>query len=352
MRDHGDRLRLVLATPLDEALCRLVEELEPRVDLVREHDLLPPMRSPGDHGGDPSWGRTDDQQSRFEELVDSAQALYGIPDLSSTALARTVRANPQLRWVQTMAAGGASQVAAARLDPDDLERVRFTTSAGVHAGTLAEFSLFGLLAGAKTLPRLIAQQQRRSWSERWEMGQLHEQTVLVVGLGSIGRQTARLLAGLGARVIGANRSQVEVEGVQRVVGLEELAHVAAEVDAVVVTLPGADSTTGLLGSGFFTALRPGATIVNVGRGTVIDEAALVAALLEGTVGFAALDVTAIEPLPQDSPLWAMPNVLISPHTAALSPSEDRRIAVLAAENARRLLDGEPLRNLVRPQDLG
>ncbi|MCL3859506.1 D-2-hydroxyacid dehydrogenase [Actinotalea sp. K2] len=346
-----DRLRMVLATPLEEELCVLFEELEPRVELVRDHSLLPPMRHPGDHGGDPSWSRTPEQQARFEELVDSAEALYGIPDVSSAALARTVAANPRLRWVQTMAAGGASQVGAAGLAPQDLDRVTFTTSAGVHSGTLAEFALFGLLAGAKTLPRLLDQQRSRTWSGRWAMGQLHQQTVLVVGLGNIGRQTAQLLTAVGARVIGANRSAIEVEGVERVVGLDQIAEVAPEADAIVVTLPGAPATEGLVGERVLGALRRGATVVNVGRGTVIDEPALVRALQDGAVGFAALDVTEVEPLPAESPLWGLPNALISPHTAALNPLEDRRIAELTAENARRLLDGETLRNVVGPDDL-
>ncbi|WNB85899.1 D-2-hydroxyacid dehydrogenase [Cellulomonas sp. ATA003] len=309
------------------------------------------MRQPGDHGGDPAWRRTPEQQARFDALVDSAEALYGIPDVSSQALARTVAANPGLRWVQTMAAGGAASVAAADLDADALERVTFTTSAGVHAGTLAEFALFGVLAGAKTLPRLIAQQHAHEWPARWFMGQVREQTVLVVGLGAIGRETARLLRAVGARVLGANRSPVEVEGVERVVGLDRLADVAADADAVVVTLPGAAATTGLVDAAVLAALRPGATVVNVGRGTVIDEDALVAALRDGSVGCAVLDVTAVEPLPGDSPLWDLPNVLLSPHTAALSVEEDRRIAELTAENARRLLDGETLRNVVAPEDL-
>lgn len=349
--DQGQRLRMVLATPLDEDLCVRFEELEPRVELVRDHSVLPPMRHAGDHSGDPAWHRTPEQQARFDALVDSAEALYGIPDVSSAALARTVAANPRLRWVQTMAAGGASQVAAAGLSQAELARVSFTTSAGVHAGTLAEFAVFGLLAGAKSLPRLIAQQRHHDWSARWAMGQLHEQTVLVVGLGSIGRQTAQLLAALGARVVGANRSAVEVPSVERTVRLDALAEGAQDVDAIVVTLPGAAATTGLVGAEVFAAARRGATVVNVGRGTVIDEPALVAALRDGAVGFAALDVTAVEPLPADSPLRDMPNVLISPHTAALSPAEDRRIAELTADNARRLLDGEPLRNLVDPADL-
>ena len=347
----GRRLRMVLATPLDEELCRLVEQIEPRVELVRDHDLLPPMRQPGDHSGDPAWRRTPEQQARFDELVDSAEALYGIPDVSAEALARTVHANPGLRWVQTMAAGGAATVAAAGLGADELERVTVTTSAGVHAGTLAEFAVFGVLAGAKSLPRLLDDQRRHVWPERWFMGQVREQTVVVVGLGAIGQETARLLDALGARVLGANRSVRDVPGVERVVGLDALADVAAGADAVVVTLPGAAGTTGLVDAAVLAVLRPGATVVNVGRGSVIDEPALVDALRSGQVGCAVLDVTAVEPLPADSPLWDLPTVLLSPHTAALSTQEDRRIAELTAENARRFLDGEALRNVVRPEDL-
>jgi phosphoglycerate dehydrogenase-like enzyme len=343
-------LRMVLATPLSEELCRRFEELEPRVELVRDHDLLPPMRYPGDHSGDPAFRRTPDQQARFDALLDSAEALYGIPDVSPRALARTVAANPRLRWVQTMAAGGAAQVAAAGLADADVDRVTFTTSAGVHAGTLAEFALFGVLAGAKDLPRLTAQQRAHEWPGRWFMGQVREQTVLVLGLGAIGRETARLLTAVGARVLGANRSEGAVDGVERVVGLDRLAEVAAEADALVVTLPGAPATDRLVDASVLRALKPGATVVNVGRGTVIDEDALVDALRSGPVGCAVLDVTAVEPLPADSPLWDLPNVVISPHTAALSVEEDRRIAELTAENARRLLDGEPLLNVVDPRD--
>ena len=139
---------------------------------------------------------------------------------------------------------------------------------------------------------------------------------------------------------------VEHPGVQRVVHPDDLVTVAGELDAVVTTLPGTAATTGLFGAAFFDALRPGATVVNVGRGTVVDEPALIAALRAGQVGFAALDVFAAEPLPGHSPLWDMPNVLVSRHTAALSVQEDRRIAELFARNARRLLDGEELLNRI------
>ena len=127
---------------------------------------------------------------------------------------------------------------------------------------------------------------------------------------------------------------------------DRLLSVAPEVDAVVNTLPGTSATDHLLSRRFFDALRPGATLVNVGRGTVVDEAALLDALESGRVGFAALDVFETEPLPVESPLWTHENVLVSPHTAALGAAEDRRIAELFAANATRLLDGESLLNRV------
>lgn len=341
-----ERLRVVVATPLSEELCELIESAEPRIELVRDQELLPPMRHPADFSGDPSFSRRPEQQTRFESMIDSADALYGIPDVDPKALRRTIEANPKLKWVQVMAAGGGGQVKAAELTAEQLERIAFTTSAGVHGGPLAEFAVFGVFAGAKMLPRLNAQQRAHEWSGRFEMKQVSEQTVLVFGLGGIGAEVARLLSGLGAHIIGTSRHESPVERVDELVHPDSIADVAGRVDAVVVALPGTAATDRLLGASFFESLRPGTTLVNVGRGTVVDELALVSALREGTIGFAALDVVASEPLDSDSPLWDMPNVLISPHTAALSPLEDRRIAELFAANATRFLDGSDLLNRV------
>ncbi|MFF3371696.1 D-2-hydroxyacid dehydrogenase [Streptomyces sp. NPDC002680] len=340
------RLRVAVAAPLSEENCARVRQLEPRIDLVVDHALLPPMRWPADFAGDPAWRRTPRQQRAYEALLDSADALYGIPDVDPSALARTVRANPGLRWAHIMAAGGGSQVKAAELSPEELDRVAFTTSAGVHGQPLAEFAVFGVLAGAKGLPRLNRQQRDREWSGRWTMNQVSEQTVLVLGLGGIGRVVAAKLYALGARVVGTSRRDVDVPGVAEVVHPGRLVGVAPTVDAVVNTLPGTAATEHLLGKRFFDALRPGATLVNVGRGTVVDEAALIDALDSGRVGFAALDVFGTEPLPADSPLWDHDHVLVSPHTAALSAAEDRLIAELFAANATRLLDGDSLLNRV------
>ncbi|MGJ0389349.1 D-2-hydroxyacid dehydrogenase [Microbacterium sp. CGR1] len=340
------RLRVVVAAPLAPELCELLTTREPRIDLVVDQTLLPPMRHPADFSGDPSFRRTPAQQTAYEQLVDSADALYGIPDVDPGALARTVRANPSLRWLHTMAAGGGGQVRAAQLTEAELDRVVFTTSAGVHGDALAEFAVFGVFAGAKHLPRLVQQQRDREWSGRWLMSQVSEQTVLVLGLGGIGSSVAAKLSALGATVIGTSRSGASAPGVSRTVHPDDVASILPEVDAVVTTLPGTDATHHVVGRDFFDALRPGVTLVNVGRGTVVDEVALLDALESGVVGFAALDVFEVEPLPTESPLWSHPRVLVSPHTAALDAREDRRIAELFADNATRFLDGAALRNVV------
>lgn len=346
MSETEKSLRVVAAVPLAEELCRLIEELEPRVEVVRDHALMHPMRGPADWSGDPAHVRTPEEQEAFEAMVDSADALFGIPDVDPQALARTVAANPRLRWVMTTAAGGGSQVKAAGLSREDLDRIVFTTSAGVHGGPLAEFAVFGVMAGAKDLPRLLEDQRSRTWPDRWEMRQIDEMTVLVVGLGGIGAECARRFHALGAQVWGTTRSGEPVEGVDRLVPLGELKDAVSQVDAIVVTLPGTEQTHHLIGGEVLAAVKPGAILASVGRGTVIDESELLPALDDGRIAFAALDVFEQEPLDPASPLWSHPRVLVSPHTAALSSKEEERIARRFAENATRLLDGRPLRAVV------
>jgi phosphoglycerate dehydrogenase-like enzyme len=346
----SDRLRVVVATPLAEQHCKLIERLEPRIELVRDQSLYPPMRHPADFSGDPSFRRTPDQQRAFEQMLDSAKVLYGIPDVDPAALKRTADANPGLRGVQTMAAGGGGQVKAAGLTEEQLRRIIFTTSAGVHGGPLAEFAVFGVLAGAKDLPRLLAQQRDRNWTGRWEMRQVSEMTVLVVGLGGIGQQVAQKLSALGATIIGTSRHGRPIEHVDRLVQVGDLESTVPQVDAIVLTLPGTAATEKLIGAEVLAAVKPGTILVNVGRGTVVDEEALLPALRDGRISFAALDVFATEPLPPDSPLWGEPNLLVSPHTAALNAAEDRLIAELFATNATRFLDGDELANKVDTVD--
>ncbi len=341
----SDRLRVVIASPLTRDLVELIARDE-RLEVVWEPELL--------NDPDIDWmvgprQRTPEEQERYEALLDSADVLFGVPDHSGRALGRTVAANPRLRWVHTIPAGGGQQVKAARLAEADLERIVFTTSAGVHATPLAEFAVFGVLAGAKRLPWLLGMQRVKQWGPREPLHLMGETTVLVVGLGSIGRLTATKLTALGCRVVGVHRREVEAD-VERIVPVEQLAAAASEADAIVLALPGTEQTRGMLSAEVLANIKPGATIVNVGRGTTVDEPALVDALQDGRVGLAVLDVTAVEPLPGDSPLWELPNVVLAPHTAAISPHEPRLIAELFAENARRFLEGEPLINVVNTRE--
>lgn len=344
-------VRAVAAGPLSDELADRIRAAEPRLDLVVEQDLLPPQLHPGDHAGDPDFTRSEADERRYRELLDSAEVLYGIPDERPAGLARTLRANPGLRWVQLMPAGGGAQVKAAELTADELERVRFTTTAGVHAVPLAEWCEFGLLAGFKTLPRLLENRAAHRWpDERWMMRRLEGSRVLIVGLGSIGRLVAERLAAQGVHVAGTSRRDVAVAGVEEIVRPADLAARVGDFDGIVVTLPGTDETRHLVSAEVLAAVKPGVTIANVGRGSVIDQDALIEQLRSGRVGFAALDVADPEPLPADSALWALPNVLISPHTAALSDAEDELIADLFARNATRYLDGGPLINAVNTHE--
>ncbi len=339
-------VRAFVASPLTPAHADLIRALAPDLDLVFEPDLIPDPLWAADHVGDPAYTRTPEQRARYDAHCASAEILYGLPDNSPAKLAEVVASNPRLRWVQTMAAGGGSQVKAANLADADLARVTFTTSAGVHAVPLAEFSVFGVLAGAKGLPRLQGQQAAHEWGPRWTMRHVSQLTVVVVGLGHIGRQCVASFAALGARVIGVNRSIRDVPGAERVVTTDRLLEVAAEADALVLTLPDALGTPGLVSREVLEATRPGCIVTNVGRGLTVDEPALVELLASGHLAFAALDVTAVEPLPSDSPLWDLSNVLIAPHCAALDDEEPRLIAELFADNARRLIAGDAMRNVV------
>ena len=344
------QLRVAVATPLTAELAGEIVQREPRIELIFEPDLLPEARYPGDHVGDPDFNRSAADSARFHAILDSADALYGVPDEKPAELRRTADANPRLRWVHTMPAGGGGQLRAAQLSFDQLQRIIVSTSAGVHAEPLAEFAIFGLLSGAKSLTRLSALKGRREWPDRWTMPLLSEQRVLVVGLGNIGKAVARKAHALGASVSGVSRRPRDIPEVGEVFIPEELPDRVGEFDAIVVTLPGTDKTRHLLGESVLSRVRPGSTIVNVGRGSVIDEKALTRALDEGRIGLAALDVFEHEPLDRESPLWSHPAALISPHTAGLTHAEDILIARLFAENATRLLDGRELRNRVNTDE--
>jgi len=339
---------VLIATPLEAELVQRIERAEPRATVLFEPELLPPPRYPSDHAGVAGFERDEAGERRWRELLDRAEVLFGIPGESAEELARVVREHGGVRWIQAMYAGAGQQVRAAGLTPEELERVAVTSTSGVHAGPLAEFAMLGLLAFTKDLPRLLRDKRRRHW-DHYPVRELAGQTLLVVGLGEIGMEVARQASCLGMHVIGVRRRRGRrSKWVAEVHAVDALPDLLPQADAVVATLPGTSATERLFDREMIGRMRPGAVFVNVGRGTVVDERALTEALLAGHLAGAALDVFATEPLPLDSALWDLPNVLLSPHTAALSAHENERIVELFADNLRRYLDGDPLRHRVDP----
>ncbi len=311
-------------------------------------DLLPPQRFVSDHRGPDGFVRAAAGEREWQSLLSQASIAFGIPGDDPAGLARLAAVAPGLRWVQGTAAGAGEQVGAAGLSPAVLDRLLVTSAAGVHAVPLAEFAIFGLLALAKDVDRLNEANAAREWRPRWPMRLLAGSQVVIVGLGGIGRQSALLASAFGAKVIGVRR-RVDGDlppGVDRIVGLDQLAEVLPVADSVIVTLPGTTQTRGLFDASLLRLLPAHATLVNVGRGIVVDTAALVSALDAGALRGAVLDVADTEPLPPGSPLWHRPNVIISPHTAAMTIDEDDRLTALFADNLCRLLDGRQLRNVV------
>lgn len=343
-------MEVVIVTPLRPELAERIAAQD-GVELTYLPELLPAARWSGDMTGEGGVGLDD---PRWADALGRAEVAFGIPGSSGEGLVDLVRRAPRLEWVQARNAGAGEQLGQAlEVSADDARRVAVTTSSGVHAGPLAEFALFGMLAFAKGLPTLLADQRERHWpSGQQPVGELRDRTLLLVGLGAIGTETARLASALGMQVLAVKRDPSgSVPHVDELHPAGELPALVARADAIVVTLPGTDATRGLLDAGTLAAVKPGAVLVNVGRGAVIDEAALAERLQDGTLAGAALDVFAEEPLPADSPLWGLDNVIVSPHNAALVEAEEARIVELFIDNLRRRRAGEPLRNELDPEVL-
>ncbi|HSO89626.1 MAG TPA: D-2-hydroxyacid dehydrogenase [Arthrobacter sp.] len=347
MNTMTSKTTVAIAVPLEAELVERIRAVDPSVTVLYEPELLPPERFPADHSGDPDFRRTPEQEQRYWDMLNKAQVLYGFPNESPAGLARIAGSNPHLEWIHAMAAGAGGAVKASGLDAGALQKFKVTTSAGVHALPLAEFAALGILNGFKRSAELAQDQAAGVWPElRTPTRLVNGSHLVVTGLGEIGLETARIARALGMTVSGTKRSIEPIDGIQDVAGNDGLAGLLATADAVVNTLPGTPYTEGLFSREVFAAMKPGTVMVNVGRGTVVDEDALLEALDNGQVSYACLDVFAVEPLPQDSPLWHHPRVMVSPHTSALSAAENRLITERFCSNLRTFLDGGELPHVV------
>jgi D-2-hydroxyacid dehydrogenase (NADP+) len=247
---------------------------------------------------------------------------------------------PRLRWLHTMSAGVDHPVFRTFLD----RGVVLTTSSGSSAAPIAGTAIMYLLALSRDLPRMLRAQERREWA--WEpWSELSGRRVAVLGWGPIGQEVARLAAAHGMSPTVVRRTVRGDEGypTRR---LDELVAVVADHDVVVLALPLTEDTRHIVSAHVISAMRPGALLVNVGRGELVDQVALTVALRDGHLGGAGLDVTDPEPLPADDPLWTAPNVIITPHNSGSTDGTARRAVDAFFDNLRRWCAGDELRHRV------
>ena len=332
-------VRVLIASALDSLLIDRIRTVDPRLDVIYRADLVGQPRYPGDHTAPVT--RTPTQAAEWAALVAEAEVMFDVDRASDRGLGRQA---PRLRWVQLSSSGVAHVVAQMGLGD---RPIVVTTAAGVHATPLAEFVLFAMLYFAKRMPRVLADQRRHHW-ERFALDTLPGKTLGIVGFGQVGRAIARLARSAGLRIVAVRRTSGDLSGspeadaVYPPAGLRTL---LCESDYVALIVPLTPETTGLLGKAELAAMKPGAVLINVGRGQLVDEAALVEALRSGHLGGAALDVFAREPLPAVSPLWDLPNVLVTPHSMSTALDENERLVDLFCDNLRRYLAGAALRNV-------
>ncbi len=274
-----------------------------------------------------------------DALLAEAEVLYGfVPPKNLLARA------PRLKWIQAMSAG------VDRLAGTDIWQspVTITGVSGIHATPIGEFVLQLMLMFAKKAPQYLQMQQKREW-KRLTPSVLRSRTVGIVGLGSIGREVARLSRAFGMRVVATRRSVRKARRsgyADLLLPSGQLKQLLSESDYVVIATPLTPETTGLIGEAELRAMKPTACLINIARGGIVDEEALIRALKEKWIAGAGLDVTAREPLPADSPLWELDNVILSPHISGGIEDYAMQATELFCDNLRRYLAGRKLRNVI------
>jgi phosphoglycerate dehydrogenase-like enzyme len=290
---------------------------------------------------------------------DEALEMAGAADILFTAVLRpdVFAAARKLQWIHSPAAGLEFILFAPVVESP----VLVTNSRGLSADTIAEHTLSVVLAVFRKLPMAVEAQKSRDWAQAAIVDDMPLRTiagsrVLIIGLGAIGLAAAHRFSSLGAHVDAVRRRPElpKPPGVDQVVSTERLIDLLPHADVVVVAAPETAATRHLIGARELASMRRGSILVNVSRGALVDEAALVRALnappSDQTIGAAALDVFEHEPLPAESPLWTLPNVLITPHVAGFRPDHWDAVCSLFAENLHRFDTGQPLLNVVDKEE--
>lgn len=257
--------------------------------------------------------------------------------------AALVGAMPGLKWIQALTTG-TDHLATLALPADCI----VTSTRGMHGPQMAELAFLHMLASARDFPRMYRNQQAARW-ERWPQRLLMGRTIVIVGVGAISEALAVRCKAFGMRVIGVSSHRAQAAGVDKIEPRDRLASAAAQADFLVVLAPYTQENHHMIDASIIGALPPDATLINIARGMVVDEQALIAALQEGRIRGAGLDVFETEPLPRESPLWSSNRVTISPRIGGMSDIFAQQAAAILIENLTLFLAGSPgsMRNIVR-----
>lgn len=326
-------INIAICTGIEKDLQRRIAAVDPRVRVWNIADLLRTELRLAAQGKEPDYVPLDARLCEAEIML-----LLRSP-------ARLFDRAPRLRWVQLASAGVDHGARAGLLEGE----VIITNASGIHATPIGEYVLGTVLMFARRALRSFRQQREKHW-ERFPTAEVRGKTMGIIGLGNIGNEVARLARAFGMRVVATRRSAVRrqsgVDGVDLVYPAAGLPQLLAEADFVVLSLPLTPETKALIGEDELRAMKPSAYLINISRGAVVDEEALVVALREGWIAGAGLDVFAREPLPADSELWELPNAIVTSHIAGLSELYNQRLVDLFCDNLQRYLAGQPLRNVV------
>lgn len=333
------RQTLLIGSYLHEDLVAKIAREVPEVEIINRPDLLPEPQFPCDH-----WGvkrhLSAAQIGEWQECLARAELMF---DFDWWNPSQWRRYSPKLKWIQATQAGvGARATGLGHVD----NQVQITTAAGVHAKPLAEFALAGLLHFVRQVPAL----EEMKASQHWTVGPsntLFGQTALIIGAGSIGREIAETLDYFGVTCDGTSRNARQLGAPFRnSIPLAECDLGTYEI--IVLSCPLTDETKGMFSKRMFSSMKQHSYIVNLSRGAVVDQTALIEALETGWLAGAVLDVADPEPLPEGHPLWTAPNLVLSPHTAANVDAENARIVDLFIDNLRRYFSGGELANSFVP----
>lgn len=324
-----EKITVAVGFPVREDVLAEIAAVDPRVHVVP----LPGIARPGgDEAGKDEW----------KHQLAEADVLFGPTSIPAEYL----DAAPRLRWFQVINAG------VDRLARDGQLGRGFvvTNVSGLVAVSIAEWVMGTALMLSKNLHHAVREQQARRWAG-WRVGELEGQVMGIAGLGAIGRETARRARAFGMRVIATRRTVppgASDPDCDEIVTYGQFDRLLGESDYLVLCVPLTPETHHLVGARELAMMKPTATVINIARGPVIDQEALITALRDGTIAAAALDVFDPEPLPAESPLWGMENVIMTPHVSGSIEGYGRRSATLFVENLRRFVAGEPLENVVDP----